>query len=214
MFYCDSGAFFFSSVKPLIDSMGDCDVWVSNISFIEQQWTKPQVFELLGITDESIKTSPQIQGSFVLCRKSERSVSLIREWLSMCVRPELIKPLEPEEPNGECIEHREDQSMLSVLCKLRGITPHKSPAILPKPRPILRRIKLLVKKLIGRETHPNKSWAGAIHPELIHNDTYSPCIYHHRIRKARSMSSVALQTLKGLGISGTIRIFRASRKDE
>ena len=103
VFYCDSGAFFFSSVKPLIDSMRDADIWVSDIPYIEEQWTKPEVFARLGITSAEIKSSAQIQGSFVLARKSKMSCEFVREWLKMCATPELIKPLEPGEPHGVCI---------------------------------------------------------------------------------------------------------------
>ena len=190
------------------------DVWVSDIPLIERQWTKPQVFELLGITDENIKNSGQIQSGFVLCRKSERSVSFVKEWLSLCVRPELIKPLESGDFYGDCIEHREDQSMLSGLCELRGIKAHKKPEIMPKYRPIMPKLKRIVKKLIRWKTPSRRSWAGVKRVELVHDDTYSPCIYLHRIRRAHSMLSVALQTLRGLGLRETIRILRASRKDE
>ena len=215
VFYCDSGAFFFSSVKPLIDSMGDCDVWVSNISMIEEQWTKPQVFDTLGITDEAIKTSGQVQGSFVLVRKSDYSVSFIKEWLSLCIRPELIKPLESGDYHGECIEHREDQSMLSILSKMRGIKAHKDPSVMPKYHPVIvPKLKLLVKKLIGWKIPPQVSWKGAKRVQLVQDDTYAPCIYIHRIRKAHSVLSVIWQSVRRMGFREAFRIIMDARKDE
>ena len=192
VFYCDSGAFFFSNVMPLIDSMGESDIWVSDIPYIEEQWTKPEVFTRLEITDPAIKSSQQIQGSFVIARKSEMSCEFIREWLRLCTQPELIKPLELGEYHGECIEHREDQSLLSVLCKIRGIKSHRNPAVLPLG--IKRRIKTKIKKLLGI---PIK-WQEARYVKLIHeSDKYSPCIYHHRIRRADSILSVFLQVIRG-----------------
>ena len=201
VFYCDSGAFFFGDAMPLIESMGDCDVWVSGISLIEEQWTKPEVFVRLGATDESIRKSPLIQGGFVLVRKSEMSTEFVSKWLELCSRPELLMPLEPNEPKGECIEHREDQSLLSVLCKLRGIKAHKPPCVLPKYYRLLHpksELKKLVKKLLGIKP-PVHKWAAAKSVKVVYEDTYSPCIYLHRIRKAGSVFSVVVQALRGMG---------------
>ena len=216
VFYCDSGACFFSSVMPLISSMGDSDVWVSNISLIEEQWTKPQVFDELGITDEGIKCSGQVQSGFVLVRKSEKSVAFVREWLSLCVRPELIKPLEPGEYKGECLEHREDQSMLSVLSKMRGIKAHKNPSIMPTYNyepVIIPKIKLFIKKLIGWKIPPKTPkgppppWVYAKRVQQVYDDTYSPCIYLHRIRRAKSVISVAYQIMRGMGFKAAVKRF-------
>ena len=207
VFYCDSGAFVFRSIMPLIESMGDCDVWVSNISTIEEQWTKPEVFARLGITDTVIKSSQQIQASFVLVRKSEMSCSFVRKWLSLCTQPELITPLKPGEPHGPCIEHREDQSLLSVLCKIRGVKPHKNPAIYP--RNIRGRLKAKIRKMLGL---PMK-WSEARHIPPVSDDTYTPCIYNHRIRKADSIRSVIWQTVKGLRLEVAAKALTLSRKE-
>ena len=192
VFYCDSGAFVFSSVMPLIESMGESDIWVSNITTVEEQWTKPKVFELLGIDDPEIKSSAQIQASFFLARKSEMSCNFVREWLNLCTRPELIKPLGPGEFHGKCIEHREDQSLLSVSCKLRGIKPHKNPSF--GPRRLKEGIKYKVKKLLGVLRRGKESESAGV---IFSDDKYSPCIYHHRIRRAHSIRSVILQVIKG-----------------
>lgn len=210
VFYLDSGACFFSSVKPLIESMGESDIWVSNINLIEEQWTKPQVFEELGITDESIKGSGQVQGGFVLVRKSEMSVSFVREWLSLCLRPELIKPLEPGEYRGECLDHREDQSILSVLSKMRGIKAHKNPSIMPKYYPVfIPKLKLLIKKIIGRKiAKPRQiAWNKARSVKQVYDDTYAPCIYLHRIWRAKNVFSVAYQIMRGMGVKSAFKAF-------
>ena len=192
VFYCDSGAFVFGSIMPLIESMGDCDIWVSSTENVEEQWTKPQVFTWLGITDAVIKSSQQIQASFICARKSEMSCSFVREWLRLCTVPEPITPLQPGEQRGECIEHREDQSLLSLLCKLRGIKPHKPPVL---ARLNLRaRVRNKIRKKLGLPV----KWQEAKHVPFVSDDTYKPCIYHHRIRKADSILSMIWQTVKGL----------------
>ena len=212
VFYCDSGAFFFSSVMPLIKSMGDNDIWVSNIAFIEEEWTKPEIFSQLGITDEGIKTSGQVQGGFFLARKSEKSCAFVREWLGLCSRPELIMPLEPGEYHGECIENREDQSLLSVLSKLRGIKAHKPPFIAPKYFRLFHPVMVLkntVKRITGRYVPPKYTSPWGREPKRVKNvydDIYSPCIYLHRIRRAGSVFSVIRQAAQGLGPRMTLKI--------
>lgn len=197
VFYCDSGAFFISSVEPLIQSMGNYDVWVSDIGFVEEQWTKPEVFRLLKIEDrDDIKKSRQVQASFVLCRKSEYSVKFIRAWLNLCSRTELIMPLQEGEEHGECIEHRDDQSLLSVCSKLHEIPAHREPYLSPvhsHPKLIIRFIKA---KLTGQVS----SWAKARSIPDSHDDKYHPCIYHHRIRCSGKMSVFVMKVFYGMGL--------------
>lgn len=127
VFYCDSGACFCRSIDPLIDSMGDQDIWVSELPLIEYEWTKPSVFAHLGIHDPIITNTSQIQASFIIVRKSEWSCNFIAEWLALCMQADLIMPIQTGEDSGRCIAHREDQSLLSVLCKMRGVKPHRDP---------------------------------------------------------------------------------------
>ena len=116
------------SCRYIFETMDDSDLWISDIPLIEKQWTKPIVFQRLGVSHrEDILNSNQIQGGFVGVRKSKQSVELIREWLINCCDKELLLPLSEDEEKGECIAHREDQSLLSVLSKIKGIKCHKDP---------------------------------------------------------------------------------------
>lgn len=176
VFYCDSGAFFFRSVMPLIESLNKDDIWVSDIPLVEKQWTKIKVFEILNADTEAIKNTPQVQGGFILLRNSEGAVKFIREWLELACNPQLIMPFADREDRGECIDHRYDQSLLSILCKIRGVKTHKSPAIVPP--------------LIFREeqNHSESDLNGMIILNVEHNeDKYKPCILLHSIRTAHNM---------------------------
>ena len=128
LLYCDSGAFMLGSSTYIFESMKESDVWVSDIPLIEKQWTKPSVIHELGVSNcEDILESNQIQGGFIAIRKSRFSVSFVDEWLSLCCERRLLLPLVENEEKGDCISHREDQSILSVLCKLHGIQAHRDP---------------------------------------------------------------------------------------
>ena len=127
VFYCDSGSFFCRDFGYILSSMGENSIWISNIPLIEKQWTKPYVFNVLEANDPSITETNQFQGGFICVRKCEKSVTFMNRWLEYCCKPEMIMPITEGEEKGECIAHREDQSILSVLSKKCGIQAHKDP---------------------------------------------------------------------------------------
>lgn len=127
LFYCDSGAFFIRSIEPILQEMKG-DLWISELPLIEKQWTKKTVLKRLCENRSDIGESNQIQASFLLIRKTEASTKLIEEWLKLCCEKSLLEPLKEGEQDPDCISHREDQSILSVLCKLHGIVPQKDPS--------------------------------------------------------------------------------------
>lgn len=130
LFYCDSGAFFVRSIKPIIQTM-DQDIWVTNLPLIEHQWTKPSCITYLELDMPEYTETNQIQASFILIRKSKYSVRFVDEWLKLCCDYDLISPednIDKSEEFPKFIAHREDQSLFSLLCKKEGILPHKDPS--------------------------------------------------------------------------------------
>lgn len=130
LFYCDSGAFFVRSIKEIIKSM-DQDIWVTELPLIEEQWTKPECFSKMGLDTDKYKKSNQIQASFLCIRKTDDSEIFVKKWLALCCDFFLISPKINENDDSEkpvFIAHREDQSLLSLLCKKEGIIPHKDPS--------------------------------------------------------------------------------------
>ncbi len=159
LFYLDSGAFFVRSIEPLIKSMAG-DIYVSDLPLIERQWTKPGVLEALCGNEESIAGTNQIQASFILFRKSKISTEFVNEWLGLCCNSLYLLP--EEGTSKYFIAHREDQSLLSILCKKKGISPHKDPS------------------QFGR--FPDGYF---LKPEFMfktpeHTEPYKPCIVLHR----------------------------------
>lgn len=160
LMYCDSGAMFCRNVNSQIESMKN-DIWVSDIPLIEEQWTKPALFEYFNVT-ENDRLSPQVQASFIILRKSNATVSFIEKWLDLCCVSNLIFPVGLHEERGECIEHREDQSILSVLCKKMGILPH------PDPTQFRRKPEIYKGE--------NRKWISTNHSD----STEKICIVHYR----------------------------------
>ncbi|MBQ6587374.1 MAG: hypothetical protein IJI01_01695 [Butyrivibrio sp.] len=129
IFYCDSAAYFIRPCKKILDSMKNSDIWVSDIPLIEKNWSKKSMLEGMGVqANKNIIESNQIQGTFICVKKTDRAICFIKRWLEYCCNYELICPDSLYVDTGDCIAHREDQSILSVLCKLEGITAHRDPS--------------------------------------------------------------------------------------
>lgn len=126
IFYSDSGAFFIRNINSLIDSMKG-DIWVSDVPLLEESFTKEECFEKMDCKTDFYRKSNQIQGTFLLIRNSEYSRKFIKIWLSLCEDKELLCPIESND-NSVLFSHREDQSILSLLCKKEGIKAHRDPS--------------------------------------------------------------------------------------
>ena len=127
IFYSDSGAFFIRSVDLLIKSM-DQDIWVSDIPLLEESFTKEKCFIEMDCTSDFYRKSNQIQATFILLKNTEYAREFVRKWQSYCERPELLSPNDGQDENDQLISHREDQSILSLLCKKEGVVPHRDPS--------------------------------------------------------------------------------------
>lgn len=169
LFYGDSGSYFFRNCNAILDSMGNEDIWVSNISLLERQYTKQDAFDALNANTDQIRNSAQIQGSFVGLRKSQDTIQLVKEWLSFCENYDILSDGPSANPNcKDFIAHREDQSILSLLCKKKGVVPHLDPTQYAKyPLIYLRN--------------------GGTYVDTDNQGEYKPCIAFHRSPKITLM---------------------------
>ena len=131
--YADAGIFFTSSVAPVVMSLrasGESVLVFQNRFQIEQEWTKRDVFVRLGCDSPIYADTNQIAGGMSVWTKSSASLELVREWLGLVQDAQLVtdKPNLGGLPNFPTFrEHRHDQSIFSLLCKRRGIKPHRLP---------------------------------------------------------------------------------------
>lgn|SRR5574344_956953 len=117
LFYCDSGAIFLRNPIALENEFQS--IFVSEIPLIEKQFTKDSVFSTLNCSDE-IKNSNQIIATYLIIKKNSESLRIINEWFDLCKKIELLSPSNQKEKEY-FISHREDQSLLSVICKINNI---------------------------------------------------------------------------------------------
>jgi hypothetical protein len=83
------------------------------------KWTKMDTVKALG--GESIIDMPGVIATALIIRKCDTSVRIIKQWMSLCERYELLDDSPSVvENHPEFIEHRHDQSILSLLLRLEG----------------------------------------------------------------------------------------------
>lgn len=92
----------------------------------EKRWTKGDLFDYFHCRERTdITDSPQLAATQVLCRKCDSSMQLLREWQNTWMKNfSLIDDTKSKSPNFSCfLEHRHDQSIFSLLFKLKGGVP-------------------------------------------------------------------------------------------
>ena len=174
VFYCDSGAFFVRNLKPIEDILQVSPIFVCDCPLIESCFTKPSCFSKMHCEGEEYTNTNQMIATYLVLRCCNQSRMFVNEWIQLCQDKELMWP----EKNGkrsnanplDFVAHREDQSILSLLCKKYGIAPH---------RDLSQR---------GKEvwTYYDKSYAFKV-PQ--HDDRYRTILFLHKGKEVR-LSSV------------------------
>ncbi len=91
--------------------------------YYEQEYTKSDLFSFLKIpTYSSIRNSEQIWSGTMFLKKNLETISLLEKWLEISHVNNLIDD-SPSIQKNHCrfVEHRHDQSIFSILCKIRNI---------------------------------------------------------------------------------------------
>lgn len=104
-----------------------CQSRYSNLSFqtvhSEKKYNKSDVFEYFNVlNNDIIKDSGQLYGGVFMVKKDSNSIALVNEWYSICHNHKKMISDEASQiaNDAEFIDHRHDQSIFSVLRKLRG----------------------------------------------------------------------------------------------
>lgn len=120
--YSDAGMFWLRSPENYITQLEAKGIELACLAGdnIEKCYTKRDAFVLMGLDEPKYADTLQSQGGILLCRKTEWTMRFIRKWLEYC-RDERILT---DQPNTcglgnypEFIDHRHDQSVLSLLVK-------------------------------------------------------------------------------------------------
>lgn len=130
LFYCDSGAVFIDDIHQLLP---DLEASGRSMLVFEQPlraccFTKGETYHLLGCNDFS---GNQLLGGYILLRKCEESYKYMQEWHEAMTDIRVLsgeKFLPEIKDHRDFVSHREDQSVLTLLCKKWGIEGHRDPS--------------------------------------------------------------------------------------
>ena len=91
--------------------------------YYEKEYTKEDLFKYFDIADDSIiRTSEQIWSGSMFFKNNDETRKLLKQWLDVCNINYLIDDSPSKVKNDEkFVEHRHDQSIFSILCKLNNI---------------------------------------------------------------------------------------------
>lgn len=131
IFYLDSGAFFIKDIHLLLPYISDDNpLFVTDIPLMECNWTKSSCITYFE-AEEFLMTN-QIQATYIFFLVNDVTRSFFKEYLELCKKPQLIVPegvgkYDKITTNygNRFVAHREDQSIFSLMCKQKGIKPHR-----------------------------------------------------------------------------------------
>lgn len=137
LIYCDAGchlnpkgiAKLNEYIRNLqLDSLGvkAFPVYSSWVDVYEKRWTKGDIFSYFDCKDNrEITESAQIAATQIYIRKCKTSLDFIAEWETICCSNlALVDDSPSKTPNSVFfLDNRHDQSLFSVLFKLRGGVP-------------------------------------------------------------------------------------------
>lgn len=121
VFYCDAGAVFINSIDYLIEAMENekQSVFLTQTPLLERQWTKIECFHELDCLGEEYTDTGQAVGGYILLKKDKDAVDFIETYYKLCCKYFLLDDSKRNQQIAEFIDHRHDQSLLSLLAKKR-----------------------------------------------------------------------------------------------
>tara|TARA_Y100000287_G_C14165083_1_gene326790 strand:+ start:231 stop:1010 length:780 start_codon:yes stop_codon:yes gene_type:complete len=91
--------------------------------YTEKHWTKGDVLDYYNVYNkDNISDTLQLEGGRIVLIKNKETMDIINQWWNTAKnRPELFDDSQSRLPNKDgFIDHRHDQSNISILCKLNG----------------------------------------------------------------------------------------------
>lgn len=130
--YIDAGVQIIQNLSPIIQICKDIEpiLLFENATLKNSSWTKRDSFILMDLDNPHAYSSLQCDASICLFRKCEKSLSFVEEWLRYCTNENILtdKPNEFGDNLPDFIDHRMDQSVLSLLAFKYNIHLYRVPS--------------------------------------------------------------------------------------
>lgn len=130
LYYIDAGCHWNSEGRPRLleyaEALEGCPLGIAAFELgrgcSERAYTKMDVLVYMGVeNDAELLDRGQICGGHVFVSKNERSVEFVNAWYKATLNTHLIDDSPSLLPNlPEFKEHRHEQSIFSIMCKLQG----------------------------------------------------------------------------------------------
>jgi hypothetical protein len=138
--YCDAGNLVVSTLDPLFEICAASDTGILLFDngdhhpnggvWRNSMWTARVCFEELGLTAPEFLHGPQVNASYIVVQKRPSAVKFIDDYQRWCERYDAVagprRPDRPEHP--DFVEHRCDQSILSLLAIRDGVRLGRDPS--------------------------------------------------------------------------------------
>lgn len=133
LIYSDAGSLYINKIQYLVDVLeaSNQDIMVFELPLLSKQWTKKETFVRLHADRNDIEHENQILANFILLKKSKNSIGFIKEYLRSCCDEVALSSTQFDDSiiNPTIfLEHREDQSILSILSIKHGLIPFRDPS--------------------------------------------------------------------------------------
>ena len=182
--YSDCGIEVIASIDPLIQlTKLQPIVLFGNSNDLNSQWTKRDSFVYMDCDSDSFWNAPHCDAAFALFRKCELSIKFLNDWITYGKNRFIISDL-PNSCNEEniegFIEHRRDQSILSLLAQKYKLDLFRMPSQfgnhykMPKYR---------VENEFNCVNQINQSQVSYYATIPYYNSPYYQLINHHRSKK-------------------------------
>ena len=115
----ESGILAFAAIPP---EFHDPSVVLPDLT--EWRWCKADLFKYFGVSDNAeITQTPTIGAGIIFIKKNKQSQKILEQWRAVVDRDfSLIDDSPSKEKNQpQFVEHRHDQSIFSILCKVHGV---------------------------------------------------------------------------------------------
>ena len=133
LIYADSGIEVISELSPLIElciKQNGILLFKVHGGHLNRKWTKRDCFVLMNCDSEHYWNSEQINASFQIYIKNEASIKFLQDYLYYCQQINILTDI-PNitrlENHPEFVDHRHDQSVLSLLALKSKIDTFRDP---------------------------------------------------------------------------------------
>lgn len=120
--YLDSGDWISRSFRTFVQrTMRTKDILLTEGGYPNIEYTKYDVFKEMGCLDKKFTWATQVEAGIIVCKNTPATVKIFTEWLNWCLKPGIVDDSPSEERFIDFVDHRHDQSVLSLLQVLHDI---------------------------------------------------------------------------------------------